>query len=97
MAILPESMNGLSEQNVAASLRTIESYIHYMGERIEFSVSGITKDLGVAKTEASGLSGRIGAIEERISSIENALSSLSQRVAALESKQTAQTSAETEE
>jgi len=48
----PETMNKLEYQDTEKSLKKIEDYIHYMCERIDFSISNISKtaaNLGSSK------------------------------------------------
>jgi len=45
MAVFPESMSRLDKDNVAASLATLESYIHYMCERVEFMSGNVNRKL----------------------------------------------------
>lgn len=71
MAILPESMNKLDSQNMPGSLAAIENYIRYMGERIEFSISGLSKEIGSVRAEESGLLEKINALSERVAALEN--------------------------
>ena len=43
MSVLPESMAALPREDVGRSLKMLEDYVRYMGERMEFSVSGLNK------------------------------------------------------
>lgn len=53
MAVLPEGMERLDAEDVRGSLRTIEEYIHYMRERLEFAMGGGTA-ASAAGTQARG-------------------------------------------
>lgn len=70
MAILPESMNKLDSQNMPGSLAAIENYIRYMGERIEFSLSGLSKEIGSVKADKSNLLKEINALKARVAALE---------------------------
>lgn len=87
MAVLPESMNHLDSQNMPGSLSSLENYIRYMGERIEFSISGLSKEIGSVRAEK-------GELLKKINDLESRISSLSARVTALENPATV---SETEE
>lgn len=50
MAVFPESMDRLDKDDVAASLATIESYIRYMTERIEFANSTLNRKVKALET-----------------------------------------------
>lgn len=55
MAVLPERMEQLDPQDVAGSLVTIENYIRYMGERLEFAISGLSsKAAAMERTKREG-------------------------------------------
>ena len=54
MAVLPESMNKLNLTDTTGSLGELERYINYMGERIEFAMSNMTRsvsDAGVSNVD----------------------------------------------
>ncbi len=53
MAVFPESMDRLNKENVEASLATLESYIHYMAERIEFSNATLTRKVNALETKGT--------------------------------------------
>lgn len=64
MAVLPENMNKLNVNDTRASLSTIEAYIRYMGERIEFFASGQAK-------ERAELLEQIELLKAQLKSLEN--------------------------
>lgn len=45
MAVFPERMRPIDPKDVEGSLKTIEEYIRYMAERMEFAHSNINKFL----------------------------------------------------
>ncbi len=53
MAVFPESMSKLDKEDVAASLATLESYIHYMAERIEFANASLTRKVNALETKGT--------------------------------------------
>ena len=53
-AVFPENMDKLNPQDVGGSFAKLESYIRYMGERIDFAMRNTTKQVsaaGVSSTE----------------------------------------------
>ena len=55
MPILPESMDRLDLNETKASLSTIESYIRYMAERLDFAVSVQNKTIAALETKIKAL------------------------------------------
>ena len=47
-AVFPESMNRLNKTDVAGSLTTVENYIGYMRERVEFAMRNMTRSVSEA-------------------------------------------------
>lgn len=68
-AVFPETMNKLDVNNTADSLSTLESYIGYMRERVEFSMRNTMRT-----AEASGVTN--SAVLLMISALSNTLSAL---------------------
>ena len=66
MSVLPESMAALPREDVGRSLKMLEDYVRYMGERMEFSVSGLNKSAG----ELTALRERVAALEARSQTLE---------------------------
>lgn len=53
-AVFPENMDKLNPQDVGGSFAKLESYVRYMGERIDFAMRNTTKQVsaaGVSSTE----------------------------------------------
>ena len=55
MLILPESMDKLDLNETKASLSTIESYIRYMAERLDFVVSVQNKTIATLEKKIEAL------------------------------------------
>ena len=55
MLILPESMDKLDLNDTRASLSTIESYIRYMAERLDFVVSVQNKTITALEKKIEAL------------------------------------------
>lgn len=90
--VFPEEMNRLDPANVGQSFRTVEDYIRYITERVEFSLgasrrivseSGIT-DLAVVSL-LTEMNGTLKSLESEINSVKSEVSTLRDRVAKLES------------
>lgn len=72
-AVFPERMDKLDPANPQESLRTVEAYIGYMQERIEFSVRNTTR-----AAQATGVTN--AAMLMMLTTINNSLSALSATV-----------------
>lgn len=98
MAVFPEDMNRIDPQVPSEALRVIENYIRYMGERIEFSFSQMTKNVteaGVSSVEIyiqlqalqhamSAMQSDVNGLLGRMNSAEGTIGSLTTRVSASE-------------
>ena len=94
MAVLPESMEQIDPENPAESLKILDEYIRYMGERIEFGMRNMTKSVnaaGISSTELyillvamDGLRGTVTGMQGSVSEVQTALTSLTERVKKLE-------------
>ena len=85
----------------SVSFTILQNYIRYMGERIEFSMRNVTKNVseaGISSAELyllvkelrdslAALQSTVGGLAGSITSLQGSLSSLDERVTALESKQ----------
>ena len=54
ISVFPERMNALNRDDPAMALGTVETYIHYMCERVEFALSGFFRQIGEYGTSAAG-------------------------------------------
>lgn len=72
-AVFPEAMNKLDPNNPADAITTLENYIGYMRERVEFSMKNTMRT-----AEASGVTN--SAVLLMISSLSNSLSALQSTV-----------------
>ena len=82
MAVFPERMNHLNPSDPAASLSTVEQYISYMNQQLEFHMGNLSRSQGVQAVELlrqdlntarSELSAAIGAARENLSTQTEAL------------------------
>ena len=80
--VFPENMNPINLDNTKQSLSTIESYLRYMRERIEYTITILTK-LNTG-TSLADLSSRLAQVETRVSGLSSAVASLSGRVTDLQ-------------
>mgnify|MGYP002545181617 CR=1 FL=1 len=65
MAIFDKELNHLDLQDAAGSLRTLENYISYMRERLEFNNSNLTRTLSSAGTSTAEMVLIVAALQNR--------------------------------
>lgn len=82
--VFPENMNPINLDNEKQSLSTIESYIRYMRERIEYTITILTKIN--SGTSLADLATRLSNVEMRVSALSSTVASLNARVADLQRK-----------
>ena len=87
MAVFPEGMNRLDVNDTAGSLSRLESYINYMGERIEFSMRNVTRnvsDAGVSNVDVvqrlDKLAGDLAALTSTVNSAAGDITSINKRI-----------------
>lgn len=73
MAVLPESMDRLDMNDTSGSLSKIEKYIHYMGERIEFAMSNMGRNVGEAGTSSLSVLLAVKEVDNALSELNSAL------------------------
>lgn len=83
MAVLPESMDRLDRENVAGSLSVLENYIRYMGERIEFSMQNVTRQVSAAGVSNAEIYVLITAINNTLSALQSTVNGLQGTVTGL--------------
>lgn len=83
MPVFDKDLNHLNVQDVQGSLQTLESYISYMKERLEFSNTLTTKTLSAAGTSTetvvlvlNGLKNTVQSMQSEFSSLQGNFSSL---------------------
>lgn len=96
MAVLPESMDKLDAEDTAGSLSIIENYIRYMGERIEFSLRNVTRNVtaaGVSSAEMyillTALQNDLSATKSNIQALQGAVTGLQGTTVSLQNSLTA--------
>lgn len=100
MIVLPESMNKIDVEDSERALSTIDNYIRYMCERIEFAMRNVTKnvsDAGVSSAEmyvllvalqntVSEVSSRLSTLTGTVNTMQNTLTNLQDTVSKLSTK-----------
>nr|DAG59304.1 MAG TPA: Reovirus sigma C capsid protein [Caudoviricetes sp.] len=93
--IFPESMNRLDLDDPSSSLSTVENYIRYMTERMEFSNKNLSRTVnsaGVSTVEIIQLlvelSNAISTLQSTVSGLQGTVTGLNTRVGALETSVT---------
>lgn len=89
--VFPEEMDRIDPANVPQSLRTVEDYIRYITERVEFAVGRTTRmaseggisDLAVVAL-LNEMNGTLKSLESAVTNLRNDVSALDERVEALE-------------
>lgn len=103
MAVLPESMNKIDVKDTEKSLSTLENYIRYMGERIEFAMRNVTRnvsDAGVSSAEmyvllvavqnsVSTLSSELNALKSTVNTMQGTLNTATENITVLDERVTA--------
>lgn len=89
MAVFPESMDPIEPEDPARSLRTLDEYVRYMTERIEFGMRNMTKSVNAAGISSTEMYILLVAMDNRISALESALNGLRGTVTGLQGTVTA--------
>lgn len=87
MAVLPESMDRLDVQDASGSLSIVENYIRYMGERIEFAMQNVTRNVSAAGVSSAELYVLIVSMNNTLSALQSTVNALEGRVTALSAGQ----------
>lgn len=86
-AVLPENMDKLNVEDVRSCLSIIENYIRYMGERIEFSMRNMTKNVTAAGVSSAEIYVLVTAMSNSLSALESVVNGLSGNVTSLTNAQ----------
>lgn len=76
MAVFPESMNKLDLNDTTGSLARIENYINYMGERIEFAMTNVTRSVGEAGTSSVEVLQAVNKVLDEVSKVSSVVNRL---------------------
>lgn len=88
MAVFPESMERLDPEDPAGSIKTLDEYIRYMGERIEFGMRNMTKSVNAAGISSTELYILLVAMDNRLSALESTANGLKGTVTSLQNSVT---------
>lgn len=83
MAVFPESMDRIDPNDPGAALSTIESYIRYMQERIEFANKNTLRTVSEAGVSSAELYSKIVEIANTVQGLASQIASLNGDVTAL--------------
>lgn len=90
-AVFPERMNRLDPGDPTGSLSTIEEYIRYMTERMEFAMQNMTRSVnsaGVSSVEVmqavTTLAGTVSVMSSTLSGISGEITAVNNRVTAVQ-------------
>lgn len=83
-AVLPESMDKLDVQDPSGSLSIVENYIRYMGERIEFAMRNMTKNVSAAGVSSAEIYVLVTAMSNSLSALQSTVNGLSGNVTTLQ-------------
>lgn len=75
MAVLPESMNRLGP-DAGENFRTLEQYIRYMAERLEFSMASMGRTVSGAGVSTAALALELREVRNGLSAVQGALNTI---------------------
>lgn len=84
MAIFDKELNHLDPQDAAGSLRTLENYISYMRERLEFNNSNLTRTLSSAGTSTAEMVLIVAALRNNVQSMQSSINAMQGQISTLE-------------
>lgn len=83
MAVFPESMDKLDAEDTRGSFATIENYIRYMAERIEFSMRNMTKTVSAAGVSSAEMYILLTALQNEMSALRSTVNGMSGNLTSL--------------
>lgn len=83
MAVLPESMDKLNTDDTRGSLTIIENYIRYMGERVEFAMRNMTKNVSAAGVSSVETYILLTALQNELATLKSTVNDLNGTVTGL--------------
>lgn len=84
MAIFDKELNHLDTNDPASSLRTLENYISYMRERLEFNNSNLTKTLSSTGTSAAEMVLIMAALQNNVQALQSSVTAMQGQIGTLE-------------
>lgn len=90
MAVLPENMDRLNADDTRTSISIIDNYIRYMGERIEFAFSNMTKTVSNAGVSSAtlyimvvALTNQLSALQSTVNTVQSTVNTISGQITAI--------------
>lgn len=84
MAIFDKELNHLDPQDASGSLRTLENYISYMRERLEFNNSNLTRTLSSAGTSTAEMVLIVAALQNNVQAMQSSVTAMQGQITTLE-------------
>lgn len=84
MAIFDKELNHLDPQDAVGSLRTLENYISYMRERLEFNNSNLTRTLSSAGTSTAEMVLIVAALQNNVQAMQSSVTAMQGQITTLE-------------
>lgn len=84
MAIFDKELNHLDPQNTAESLKTLENYISYMRERLEFNNSNLTRTLSSTGTSTAEIVLILAALQNNVQAMQSNITAMQGQITTLE-------------
>lgn len=88
MAIFDKELNHLDPQDTAGSLKTLENYISYMRERLEFNNSNLTRTLSSTGTSAAEIVLILAALQNNVQAMQSSVNAMQGKISTLENSVT---------
>lgn len=83
MAIFDKELNHLDPQDTSGSLRTLENYISYMRERLEFNNTNLTRTLSSTGTSTAEMVLIVAAIQNNVQAMQSSITAMQGQISTL--------------
>lgn len=83
MIVFPESMNTLDAENAVRSIETLEGYIDYMRQRIEWAMRNVTKSVSSGNTTSAEMYILFTALQNTVSALQSTVYSHGATISAI--------------
>ena len=83
MIVFPESMNTLPKGRTEESLSTMESYINYMKQRVEWAMGNVSRSVSSAGTSSAEMYILLTALQNTVSALQSTVNSQGASISAL--------------
>lgn len=84
MAIFDKELNHLDPQDTNGSLRTLENYISYMRERLEFNNTNLTRTLSSTGTSTAEMVLIVAVIQNNVQAMQSSITAMQGQISTLE-------------